>query len=74
MVVRMKKPEEVRGLGIKGDLMQKYEVQLKINEEKEIQVMKINNENKCSACAKVYNVNVNKPGVCSPGNPHQPLY
>ncbi len=29
MVIRMKKPEEVRALKIKPDLMQKYEIKLK---------------------------------------------
>lgn len=74
MVVRMRKPEEVRALGIKAPLMQKYEQQLLVNEQKEIEVMKINNENKCSACSKVYNVHVNKAGLCSPGKPHEPKY
>lgn len=43
MVIRMRKPEEVRALQIRADLMQKYETQLQINTEKEITTMKLNN-------------------------------
>ncbi len=41
----MKSPEEVRTLGIRKDLMQKYELKLIENRKKEIETMKINNEN-----------------------------
>lgn len=74
MVIRMKKPEEVRALQIRADLMQKYETQLQINTEKEIATMKLNNENKCVSCSKIYNVNVNKAGMCAPGKAHEPQY
>jgi hypothetical protein len=36
--------------------------------------MKINNENECTACKKVYNVNVNKVGMCSNGKEHKPMH
>ena len=36
MVIRMKKPEVVREMKIRGDLMEKYEAKLKANLEKEI--------------------------------------
>ena len=54
--------------------MARYEEQLKVNEQKEIEVMKINNENKCDQCGKIYNVNVNKAGLCKPGQAHTPKY
>lgn len=43
MVIRMRSPEEVRTLGIRKDLMQKYEMKLLENRKKEIDIMKINN-------------------------------
>ena len=36
MVIKMKKPEEVRQLGIRKDLMIKYEEKLVTNRKKEI--------------------------------------
>lgn len=74
MVIKMKKPDAVRALKIRADLMEKYEIKLKENTEKEIEIMKINSENKCSNCEQIYNVNVNKPGLCSKGGKHEPLY
>ena len=72
MVIRMKKPEVVRTLGIKKDLMEKYEKKLISNEQEEIKIMKINHENLCTKCDKVYNVNVN--GVCPKGGNHNGKY
>lgn len=45
MIIRMKKPQEVRQLGIKEDLMAQYEQRLVANRQKEIEIMKINHEN-----------------------------
>lgn len=73
MVIRMRSPEEVRTLGIRPDLMQKYEQQLLKNRAKEIEIMKINNENECKNCGKTYNVHVNPNGSCGKAN-HQPRY
>ena len=42
MVIRMKKPDTVRSLKIKENLMEKYEMKLKENEIKEIEIMKVN--------------------------------
>ena len=70
MVIKMKKPEEVRELGIRKDLMVKYEEKLVVNRKKEIDIMKINHENECKNCGKVYNINVNQPKACS-GKPHE---
>lgn len=74
MVIRMKKPEMVRTLGIKKYLMDKYETKLVFNENEEIKIMKINHENKCSNCDKVYNVNINKEGACPKGGKHLAKY
>lgn len=74
MVIRMKKPEEVRALKINPELMTKYEAKLKVNREEEIKIMKINSENECKVCGKVYNVNVNKNGACSNGKEHAPTH
>lgn len=74
MVIRMKKPEAVRELKIRADLMEKYEAKLEANLVKEIEIMKINSENKCSHCSQVYNINVNKAGSCKNGSTHNPLY
>ena len=73
MVIKMRKPEEVRTLDIRADLMGKYEEKLQSNRLKEIGIMKVNNENECSVCGKVYNIHVKQPKVCG-GNPHQPTF
>ena len=73
MVIRMRSPEEVRILGIRKDLMQLYEVKLLENRKKEIEIMKINNENECQLCGKVYNINVNSAKSCN-GGKHAPKY
>jgi hypothetical protein len=52
--------------------MDRYEIKLKENHIKEIEIMKINNENKCKKCQSDYNINVNKAGSCSKGGPHEP--
>lgn len=36
--------------------------------------MKINHENECINCHKVYNINVNKKGSCVGGLEHNPKY
>lgn len=72
MVIRMKKPEVVRTLGIRKDLMEKYEAKLVSNEQEEIKIMKINHENLCAKCDKIYNVNVN--GECAKGGNHKGKY
>ena len=73
MVIRMKKPEAVRALSIRPDLMERYEARLVANRQKEVQIMKMNNENECSRCGAVYNVHVNKGKVCA-GQPHLPAF
>lgn len=55
------------------ELMENYEKKLKENEVKEIEIMKINCENRCKKCEKVYNVNVNKAGACGNGS-HDAMY
>jgi hypothetical protein len=72
MVIRMKKPEVVRTLGIRKDMMEKYEAKLVSNEQEEVKIMKINHENLCTKCDKVYNVNVN--GACAKGGNHKGKY
>lgn len=36
--------------------------------------MKINHENKCKNCDKVYNININKEGACPKGSKHAAKY
>lgn len=75
MVVRMKKPAEVRALGDKlgEQLMAQYEARLKENRLKQIEIMRINHENECALCGQVYNMNVSQPKACG-GKPHQPQH
>ena len=54
--------------------MEKYEAKLVFNENEEIKIMKINHENKCSKCDKVYNININKEGSCPKGGKHVGKY
>jgi nitrate/TMAO reductase-like tetraheme cytochrome c subunit len=59
-------------LNLRPELMEEYEAKLKVNREQEIKVMKINFENECERCHKVYNVNVSKK--CPDGSNHSPKY
>lgn len=54
--------------------MEKYEAKLVFNENEEIKIMKINHENKCSKCDKVYNININKEGSCPKEGKHVGKY
>lgn len=73
MVIRMKSPEKVRLLPLPHELMEQYEAKLKENRAKEIEIMKLNNENECAKCRSVYNVNVVGSKSCG-GKPHEPKY
>jgi len=54
--------------------MEKYENKLVFNENEEIKIMKINHENKCSHCDKIYKININKDGSCPKAGKHTPKY
>lgn len=52
----------------------RYQAKLQENELKEVEIMKMNSENRCKKCGEVYNVNVNRADSCGGNSSHQPKH
>lgn len=58
---------------ISAEAYARYQAKLHENEKKEIEILKMNNENRCKKCGETYNINVNRADSCGT-SPHQPKY